>query len=238
MLCFCRCQYLRALPDPERGIFFHSEWKGHTVIYPTIARAALSDYICNLKGEKGRSAFLPRRLAAFVLHFCQCLRAWWNGDNIQSCFDFCRAALWSRRFFGFTFKQSVWFNQVENEEERRAIFLHGLGALSVAGVELFSLQLCALLKMRVAHWFYVICPAIVVPHGNTVKALSGTISRRGKRLGNAGANPIVFSPMWGEGDWMVGACVCLCLWITKFSLSSPAAPGHNVVAEAVVFGAQ
>lgn len=69
------------------------------------------------------------------------------------------------------------------------------GLFYVAGVDLFSLQLCALLKTRVAHWFYVICPAVVVPHGDTVKALSGTVSRRGKRLGSAGANPIVFSPM-------------------------------------------
>lgn len=97
--------------------------------------------------------------------------------------------------FDFTFKQNVWFNGVENEEERRAISLPGHGALSVAGVDLFSLQLCALLKTGVAHWFCFICPGCVVTHGNTVKALSGAVSRKGKSLGSAGVNPIVFSPM-------------------------------------------
>lgn len=37
---------------------------------------------------------------------------------------------------------------------------------------------------------------------------------------------------------MVGACVCLCLRITKFSPSSPAASGHDIVAEVVVFYSQ
>lgn len=66
-------------------------------------------------------------------------------------------------------------------------------ALSVAGDILFSL--CALLKMRAAHWFCFICLGFVVTHGNTVKAPSGALSRKGKSLGSAGVNPFVFIPM-------------------------------------------
>lgn len=87
------------------------------------------------------------------------------------------------------------FNQVENEGEGRVIFLPGLGALSVAGVDLFSLQFCVLLKLRGPHWFCFICPGFVVTPGNTVKALSGAVSCEGKSLGSADPNPIVFSPV-------------------------------------------
>lgn len=93
-------------------------------------------------------------------------------------------------FFSTLHSSATRLNQVENEEEGRAIFLPGPGALSVARVDLLSLR-----KTPVPHWFCFICPGFVVTHGNTVKALSGAVSRRGKSLGSPGVNPIVFSPM-------------------------------------------
>lgn len=139
-------------------------------------------------------------------------------QNIQSCFDLCRAVLWSRRFWTSRSSRVCGLSRWKMRRSAEpfscldpGLFLWLESSSSPSGS-------VPLLETGVAHWFCFICLGFVVTHGNTVKALSGAVSRRGKSLGRAAVNPIVFGPMWGEGDWRLGACVCLCLRITKFSL--------------------
>lgn len=75
-----------------------------------------------------------------------------------------------------------------------------------------------LFEMHIAHWFGFICLGFVVGEDDTVTALSGAVSCEGRSPNSSSVNPIVFSPMWGKGDWIL--CVCVCLWITESSASA------------------